>query len=210
MQFTGDPVALLPPHLKEPRVPASRVLPDEQAEPEPPPAGELSPAPKLQTTEDRIKSESRPLSDDEKALVAVKDFIKKSIKYPDSIEIVASTNSHKVKGANGKPGSVIRVVFNASDANGRQGLQDFLFVIQKGEVTEHAPTAEFIKAEQARRARMLQLAQRDLAALQQVQGLADSASLVNQRGGWNRRGYNLTTSGGGTCLFHGNLHSRGH
>lgn len=127
-----------------------------------------------------------PPSPEEKIVQVIRAFIVRQLAHPDGFDIVDHTKPQKVKAANQKRAQVMRVVFRAQDSSGRAGDYDFLFVVQKDEVVEHAPTAVYVAAQRARQQAMLQVAQLNQAILQQQ--LRGSMQVGGSGGGCILRG----------------------
>jgi hypothetical protein len=163
----------------------------ESFEPEPPEPKTVEPpsAPPEEKKADRNGSLSpAELSADEKMVQIVRAFIVRQLAQPDGFDVVDHTKPQRVKAVNKKPAQLMRVVFRAQDGSGRLGTYDFLFVVQKDEVVEHAPTAAYVAAQRARQQAMLQVALLNQAILQQQLRAAAEAS---------------SGRGGGSCIIRG-------
>jgi hypothetical protein len=128
-------------------------------------------------------------------LGAIRAFAKENLTDRSDFKIVDHTKPLVTKGYNKKPAQVIRVAFEAkSFMASRPNLYDFLFVVQDGGVTEHAPTVVWIENEKIRQANLLRLAAMEAAAelaLRQLSVGSDAfvGSLhggIVPSGGWNR------------------------
>ncbi len=123
-------------------------------------------------------------SADEKMVQIIRAFIVRQLAHPDGFNIVDHTKPQRVKAVNKKPAQLMRVVFRAQDGLGRLGAYDFLFVVQKDEVVEHAPTATYVAAQRARQQAMLQVALLNETILQQqLQASAEASSGIGGGGG---------------------------
>jgi hypothetical protein len=185
------------------RVPEPRFLPTQDEEPAPESAPQPTQIPGEKAEPGAEPEVAKLPARDEKVVKGVEDFIKKELQDTGGIEIVASTLVETIPIANGKLATVVRVVFRANNALGQSVLHDFLFVLQKNQVINYARTLEFIAAENARRARMLELAFANQAAAQrQMQALAATGNLIGRSGsGWNPRGYQPSHHGEGSAPF---------
>jgi hypothetical protein len=137
-------------------------------------------------------------SAEEKMVQIISAFIVRQLAHPDGFNIVDHTKPQRVKAVNKKPAQLMRVVFRAQDGVGRLGAYDFLFVVQKDEVVEHAPTATYVAAQRARQQAMLQVALLNEAILQQELQAGAAGGFSGPGGGFGRG-----PSGGGGCIIQG-------
>jgi hypothetical protein len=142
-------------------------------------------------------------SAEEKMVQIIRAFIVRQLAHPDGFDIVDHTKPQRVKAVNKKPAQLMRVVFRAQDGTGRLGAHDFLFVVQKDEVVEHAPTAAYVAAQRARQQAMLQVALLNEAILKQQLQAGAGGGFSGPGGGFGRGPSGYVGGGGGGCIMRG-------